>query len=96
MKAAWDELDKAQAQLEQANERLKTDVGKMKDKKAALITLGKELGGAVQVDPRLTPGCPQADPACFQRLKVRYDKLLSDVAFNFNLRPSSLRSATSG
>ena len=37
---------------------------------------------------RLTTGCPQADPACFQRLKLKHDKLLPNFAFNFNLRPS--------
>ena len=39
------------------------------------------LGGAVQVD--------QVDPAWFQRLKVKYNQLLSNFAFNFHLRPSN-------
>ena len=43
-------------------------------------------GGAVQVDPRLTPGSPRVDRAWRQRLKLQYDKLLSNFAFNFNFR----------
>jgi len=39
----------------------------------------------VQVDPASTP----ADPACFQRLDLTYDKLLSNLAFNYSLRPFS-------
>ena len=34
---------------------------------------------------RFTPGRPQADPACFHRLKLTYDKLLSNVGFNCNV-----------
>ena len=57
----------------------------------------------MQVDPRLTPGwcrltqgwcrltqaLPQVDPgACwFQLLKLEHDKLPSNFAFDFNLRP---------
>ena len=37
---------------------------------------------------RLTPGCPQVDFACFQRLKLKYDELLSNLAFILKLRPS--------
>jgi len=48
------------------------------------------LGGAVQV----TPGRPQVDPAWFQRLNLPYDKLLSNVAFNCNLRPSASASCS--
>jgi len=41
--------------------------------------------GAVQVDPRLTLHAFRD----FRRLKLKHDKLLSNFAFNFNLRPSS-------
>ena len=47
----------------------------------------------MQVDPRLSPGCPQVVPARFQRSKLNYDKLLSNLAFNFNLRPSNKAAA---
>jgi len=30
--------------------------------------------------------CYSIESACFQRLKLKYDKLLSNLAFNFNLR----------
>jgi len=43
---------------------------------------------------RLTPGGPEVDPACLQRLKPTRDKLLSNVAFNFNLRHYSMAIAT--
>jgi len=40
-------------------------------------------GGAVQVDPRLLQLTLYV---CFQRLQLKHDKLLSNVAFNCNLR----------
>ena len=42
--------------------------------------------GWPQVWPRLTPGWAQVDHARFQRLKLKYDELLSKFAFNFSLR----------
>ena len=41
----------------------------------------------MHVHPGFTPGSPQVDPACFQRLKHKHDQLLSNFAFNSNLRP---------
>jgi len=43
--------------------------------------------GAVQVDTRV-------GSAWFHRLKLKYDKLLSSFAFNFNLRPYTLDRAS--
>jgi hypothetical protein len=62
-----------------------------------LFVAGGSLGRAVLVDPRLIPGGPKVAPsftlggpqverAWFQRLTLRYDGLLSNFAFNFNLR----------
>jgi len=40
-----------------------------------------------QVGPcSLTPSLHSSPRACFQRLKLKYAKMLSNVAFNFNLR----------
>jgi len=44
------------------------------------------LGGAVQLELKLTPDCSQVDPAWFQSLKLKYGEALSKFAFNFNLR----------
>jgi hypothetical protein len=57
-------------------------------------------GGAVQLDLALTPDTPRTDPACFQRLlstlafnacfqrlKLNYDRPLASFAFNFNMCP---------
>ena len=57
-----------------------------------------QFGGAVQVDPWLTPGFCSRPCACFQCLKLKYDILLSNFAcfgFNCNLRPCSLVAACS-
>jgi len=40
----------------------------------------------VQLDPRLTLGCPWVACAWSHRLKLKYGALLSNVAFKFNLR----------
>ena len=40
----------------------------------------------MQVDPRLTPGWSHADPACFQCLKIKHDKLPLNAAFICNMR----------
>ena len=41
-------------------------------------------GGAVQVDPGLTPRLPPPRPAWFQRLNLKYDAPLSNFAFKCN------------
>jgi len=41
----------------------------------------------LRVHPRFTPGSPQVDPARFYRLKLKYEKLLSNFALNCNMRP---------
>jgi hypothetical protein len=43
-----------------------------------------------QLDPGLTPAGAQLDRAWFQRLKLIYDKALSNIAFNFHLRRYNL------
>ena len=47
---------------------------------------GTSRGRPVHVDPWLTPGRPRLDRAWFQCLNLTYDKALSNVAFNCNLR----------
>jgi len=56
---------------------------------------GGELdsGGAVQVDPKLTPSRSQVDPAWFQLLKLKHYELLSN--FCFQLEPAALYSGGS-
>jgi len=44
----------------------------------ALLECGSDHGRAAQVDP-----------AWFSRLRLKYDELLSNFAFNFNLRRSN-------
>ena len=41
---------------------------------------------------RFTPGSPQVDRAWVQRLKLKYDEVLSNLAFNFKLSPCNAAS----
>jgi hypothetical protein len=50
------------------------------------------LGGAVQVDSIKTR-VESAPGVCNQRLKLKYDEPLSNVAFNFNVRRYTLENA---
>ena len=43
---------------------------------------------------RLTPGFRSWPHACFQLLKLKYEKLLSSFAFNCNLRPYTVGSCS--
>ena len=54
------------------------------------LMLVRELTVALVGRCRLTPGFCSRRHACFQLLKLKCDQLLSNFAFNFNMRPAAL------
>jgi len=51
---------------------------------------GGPLANAMVGQCRFTPGSPRVVSAWFQRLKLKHVEPLSNCAFNFTLRPSTL------